>query len=260
MSLTPSNINEITDSIIRSGVAYGNRYEVLIVPPSGLSSRNYGEETKQRMIRCDSVLIPGRALSTVPYRYYGPARNMPYEPIYAGELTMTMLLSADLRERKFFEDWIDLICSKTNYKFGFYDDYVSKIEINVLTKDEFVTYKFIVEEVYPKALGDLQVGYDKENDFLRQDITLSFRKYTPVYVGQPLNINIQSPQLQTPQFTPPQAAPTPPPLPRSAEQLLVKSGGKIYRMGSDGTVNGIYDPQKYAEVMRSGFPLMSAQN
>ena len=157
MAKIPSNINNIVDTITKSGLAFANRYEVTFAAPSGFGSVN--RDTLEHMtIRCDSITIPGRSFSTTPFRFYGPVRNMPYEPIYSGELNASFVLSSDLQERKFFENWMDLICSQSNYKFDYYENYITDMEISVLTKDEINTYSVFVEEVYPKMLGDIQVG------------------------------------------------------------------------------------------------------
>ena len=109
MSQIPSNINQIWDSIKRTGVAFSNRYEILFNVPPIFNPGNISE-LRNLTVRCDAVTVPGRSFSTVPYRFYGPARNMPYEQIYSGEMTISMILSADMRERKFFEDWSNFIC------------------------------------------------------------------------------------------------------------------------------------------------------
>lgn len=210
MALVPSNINEMIQAINRSGVAYSNRYELMFGIPSVFPSGNPAE-LKNLTVRCDAITVPGRGFSTTPYRFYGPARNMPYEPIYSGEINISVILSADLRERKFFEDWMNFVCSRDNFKFGYYDDYITDLEITVFGKDEAPTHKFFVEEVYPKSIGDLQMGYDKDNDYLRQDITLSFRKYTPQYIGMPVS------------------KPTPNAGPAS---FLSPASSKIYNMGA----------------------------
>lgn len=210
MALVPSNINEMIQAINRSGVAYSNRYELMFGIPSVFPTGNPAE-LKNLTVRCDAVTVPGRGFSTTPYRFYGPARNMPYEPIYSGEINISVILSADLRERKFFEDWMNFVCSRDNFKFGYYDDYITDLEITVFGKDEIPTHKFFVEEVYPKSIGDLQMGYDKDNDYLRQDITLSFRKYTPQYIGMP-------PSKPTPNAGP--------------ASFLSPTSSKIYNMGA----------------------------
>jgi hypothetical protein len=182
MANLPSNINEIVTNITNSGLAYSNRYEVDIGFPISHPSRN-PYEMRSMLVRCDSVVIPGRSLSTTPYRYYGPARNMPYEPIYSGEMNISIILSADLRERVFFERWLDSIVNPVNYKFSFYDTYITGMGITVLDKTDTPTARYVVEEVYPKAISDVQMGYDRDNDFLKTEVTLSFRKYSPVYLG-----------------------------------------------------------------------------
>lgn len=184
MALIPSNINQLISNITSTGLAYSNRYEVTIGYPQRLYTRD--DNTMRSMfVRCDSVVIPGRSLSTVPYRFYGPARNMPYEPIYSGEMNLSIILSADMRERNFFENWINSIVNPFNYKFSFYDQYVTNMTIASLDKSDNPMAVFVVEEVYPKAIGDIQMGYDRDNDFLKTEVTLCFRKYTPQYAPLP---------------------------------------------------------------------------
>lgn len=183
----PSKIDDLAAQITTSGLAFSNRYEVLINTPPVLNKEESGvkpEFIRSMTIRCDSITIPGRSFSTTPFRFYGPARNMPYEQIYSGEVTMTFILSEDLRERDFFENWMKGVSRSTDYKFEYYSNYTTTMEIDVLSRDDESLYKIILEEVYPKLIGDIQVGYDKDNDFMRQDVTMCFRKYTTTYIGR----------------------------------------------------------------------------
>lgn len=216
MANLPSNINELVSNITRSGLAYSNRYEIDIGFPLRHPSRD--EQSRRSMlVRCDSVVIPGRSLSTTPYRFYGPARNMPYEPIYSGEMNLSIILSADMRERNFFEAWLNSIVNPVNFKFAFYDDYISGMAITVLDKSDTPAARFIVEEVYPKSIGDIQMGYDRENDFLKMEATLCFRKYYVEYLGSfqpPPLLSNEIPALpvnQAPELLTPNALPDPAP-------------------------------------------------
>lgn len=173
----PSNINSMMEAIVSSGLAFANRYEVIINAPALYSFSS----TRQLLIRCDSVVIPGRSFNTVPYRIYGPARNMPVEQIYSGEINLSFILSADLRERNAFEVWMNAISSVQDYKMSYYQEYAGLMQINVLNREDKITYTANVEEVYPKSIGDIQMGYEKDNEILRQDVVLSFRKYTPIF-------------------------------------------------------------------------------
>lgn len=220
MAYRPANINELVQEIQSSGLAYTNRYEVVIYTPRFMGSSRI-ELMRSISLRCDSVTIPGRSFSTTPFRFYGPARNMPYEQIYSGEVNISVVLSEDLRERKFFEEWMGGVSSIYNYKMGFYSDYTTIVDIDVIDRQDQSLYTFTLEEVYPKAIGDLQVGYDKDNEFLRQDVTLSFRKYS----------QIQRQRQQQPNTIPsPEGA---------MQRFISRPGGGIDRIGPDGTVNGI---------------------
>jgi hypothetical protein len=160
---------------------------------------------------------------------------MPYEPVYSGELSLSIILSEDLRERTFFEMWMEKICNRTNYKFGYYDDYVTDLQIMPLNKSDAISYEFIVEEAYPKAIGDLQLAYDKENDYLRQEITMCFRKYTPRYIGiqqQPISPNIPPAQIPGNALGP-----------QAPFQSFINDNGRIDRVGLDGSVNGFFSPR-----------------
>lgn len=239
MPNNPANISQLVQTVMTSGLAYSNRYEVAFNLPQGWKGRSIRPEILRSVsMRCDAVTIPGRSFSTTPFRFYGPARNMPYEQIYSGEMTLSVILSQDLREKQFFEDWMAIVSDTANYKFEYYDQYVTDTQIAVLDRSDNVNYVVTVNETYPKMIGDLQVGYDKDNEFLRQDITLCFRKYTVQYIGIPSSARgVGSGGPATDRLLGP-------------NQVFVKNGNSIDRVGSDGTVNGIYDP---AATQRSMF-------
>lgn len=174
MSIESSDISSIYQNIVNTGVVFSNRYEVIIFSPPQLTSIG----SRQLTLRCESATLPGRSISTVPYRFYGPARNMPYEPIYGSEISITFTLSADLFERRFFEEWMGLVCSRENYKLKYYNEYTTSIQINVLDRTDSVVFSVQLEEAYPKLIGDISMAYDRQDEVMKQDITLNYRKYS----------------------------------------------------------------------------------
>ena len=177
----PSDINNILESVTDPtlGVALANRFQVLITPPDYKQSEMSQESAVQRhfSLRCESITLAGRSLATYPYRIYGPARNIPYESIYAGELQATFLLDKNLFIKTQFEEWMNMICMKPSYKLEFYENYCGMIEISLLDKEDIPKVKFEFYGVYPKLIGDLQFGNDKENEALRLDVTFCYRYY-----------------------------------------------------------------------------------
>jgi hypothetical protein len=245
MADIPSNINEMMSEIYRDSLIYANRFEVVINTPMVFNTRP--TSTKSLTLRCNSVSVPGRSLTTQNYRFYGPQRQFPIEPLYSGDLSLSYILSNDLKERVFFEEWLNFVCNPNNYKFSFYDNYTTNITVNILNKTDEVVYSAIVEEVYPKQLGDLAMGYERD-EFLTQDITLAYRKYTPMIVRSPNTTRI-SPSTQNMEgqnnisdmF---KQIPTSSPVSQTQQQPRQVFGinpktGRIDRYGSDGTVNGV---------------------
>ena len=175
-SAQASSVSNIYQSIANNGLSYTNRYIAEFSLPKILQ-KNF-PELINLIVRCSSATIPGRNISTVGYRLYGPARQMPYEILYGGEISLNYILSSDLREREFFERWMSGVVNNGNYKMGFYDDYVGQLTIHILDKTDKIAYTAVVEEVYPKTVGDLAMGGDKENEYMTQEVTFGFRRYT----------------------------------------------------------------------------------
>lgn len=181
MAYTPASINSMMASIQNEGVLFSNRFEVIFTPPKIIEYSPAFRGMPNLTLRCESVLVPGRSFNVTPYRIYGPARNMPTEAIYSGEISMTFLLSADLREREFFETWMNSISNPIDYKFEYYYSYISNVQVNILNRNDDISHISMIEEVYPKTIGDLQMGYDRDNDTIKQEITFAFRRYIPDY-------------------------------------------------------------------------------
>lgn len=175
-----SKVENIISNIMDNGFLTTNRYVAEIQLPKGMADE--GASVPNLMIRCQSVTVPGRNLSTVGYRIYGPARQMPYEILYGGEITLTYIMSRDMRERGFFEKWMGKVVDNNNYKVGYYDDFAGTLAIHVLDRSDQLSYISLVEETYPKMIGDLSFANDRENEYLTQEVTFAFRKYTSQFL------------------------------------------------------------------------------
>jgi len=220
--IPPSNIDLMQDTILRGGIAFPNRYSVSVMLPPALSNPNSTEQ-KQLNIRCENAAIVGRAFSTLQYRFYGPARNIPYESIYSGEIQISFLLSGYLQEREYFETWMNKMCNKDDYKFRYYDEYVGSMVVTVIGRDEVPTYSILLEEVCPKLIGEISLGYDKNDEAMRQDITLSYRKYS-------INkIELPAPPPYTP--PPPQDWKAPGPQPYEAPKIYPPESPQDFQIG-----------------------------
>ena len=128
----PFGVNEFSAEIAKSGVARTSNFLVEIGAPEGLLI-----DTKSMPLRIEQVGIPSRTLTTFAQNYYGPPREIPYRYTSA-PVSLTILLSEDMREREFFMQWQDLFVGKRRnqeslptgiYDCGYFKESVGSVTI-----------------------------------------------------------------------------------------------------------------------------------
>ena len=200
-------INEFTSNLNAAGYAKQDRFEVRVIPPSSgsgggsalgrlisglsllggrvgeiagvLSSLGEGVDTFHLALRADAAELPGRAVQTLDNRYYGPLRK-------SGDTTISFICSEDLREKLFFEKWQDLIVGKhrepgTNadsesFNAGYYDDYVSSIEIVQLNENNDITFEMKLLEAYPLQIAPLPLNWGSD-ELHKLSVTFAYNRY-----------------------------------------------------------------------------------
>ena len=101
----PFKPNEFVAEISKQGgVALASDFRVLVTPPEGM--KHLDNEALQ--FRIDGIDFPARSVTEINYPLYGApykiGATLNYVPI-----TMSVLMSPDMRERDFFLEWQDLI-------------------------------------------------------------------------------------------------------------------------------------------------------
>tara|TARA_Y100000310_G_scaffold306327_1_gene347374 strand:- start:582 stop:1190 length:609 start_codon:yes stop_codon:yes gene_type:complete len=128
-------------------------------------------------------MIPGRSVATTPDKNSsGPMREIPYEPLYTSELTLTFYLGKDMWERRIFETWMDGIVDPVTGRFGYYRDYTSDAYLYILNEFDMPIYRIRLEEVFPKQVSEIEFTNEGGADIARQSITLGFRRYVPTII------------------------------------------------------------------------------
>ena len=219
-----ADIKEFIANMSKSGgFARPSQYEVVINPPnltnfldrlddgqnigvgssindtvSRVALHNLSEVSRQLTLQCQTVSMPSHDLQT-QNRAYGsePGREMVQTHGYAGTIDCTFLLSNDLREKHYFEQWQALAVDNYTHKANYYDDYVGSMEIYQLSTrakrnvsagphsdlekhDKFVeerTYGIFASEVYPKTIGAVSFGASSANEISTLDVRFEFRQW-----------------------------------------------------------------------------------
>ena len=132
----------------------------------------------------ESVTIPGRSIATQERRTFGPQREMPYERLYSGDLDITFVFSSVIaggptQIRTKLEKWMDAVINpESNVINSKYEDYTGNMKISVDYPDNHSpAWEIEVEEVYPKTISPVQLGYGMNDEYLKQSVSFAFRQY-----------------------------------------------------------------------------------
>lgn len=190
----PFNVKDFSSTISKTGIAYTSHFEGIILGGPGSHSRtgavsnvlnSFGLDQGMRF-RIESLNMPGRTLQTLDQQYHGPVRAMPYR-FQQQPVTMTIILSKDMREREIFMRWQDFFVGhyRTNvdrsvirgpFDTKYYQDGIGTVKIvqysypvnnssgGSSTGSE--SYKahteIILEEAYPISVNDIQLAWGDE--------------------------------------------------------------------------------------------------
>lgn len=147
----------------------------------------------------EAAEMPGRAFLNVDGRYFGPNFKIPIQSQYE-DTSVTFLCRNASYERKFFDDWMEIINPTNLWDFNYRDDYSALIDIYQLTdirenKDAtapIASYQWTLHDAYPVVVNPQQVTWADDN-FQRLTITFTYTKWTrPNLDKKPSGLTTQS--------------------------------------------------------------------
>jgi hypothetical protein len=159
------------------GIVSAARFIVRLTPVNGIGTNNWLLQNGFSAIMndltylCDSAELPGRAFDTFSYRYYGPTHQVPFVTHYE-DIDLTFICRQNMRERAFFDDWMELINPTNSYDFNYKDDYSCNITIFQLgegnSSDENATYPeanyaYTVKKAYPIIVNSAPMTWADQN-------------------------------------------------------------------------------------------------
>jgi hypothetical protein len=160
------------------GYAVPNRFEVIITRPGSSST-----ESRNVSMRCESINLPGRNLnSATDSNIYGPTREVVNGVTYADDINMTFQASSGLEERVFFEEWQALAFDERSWNVGYYNDYISTVDIYILDRQNQRRFGLKLHEAFPKTIGATELSQAANNELIKLAVTFSFRYWTTLDV------------------------------------------------------------------------------
>ncbi len=133
--------------------------------------------------RCESVELPGRTIATSDEQSFGASIKHAYEVTY-NDLTVSIIASEDMNERRLIETWMDNTVRRPNsFNTGglikYYNDYASgTVNIYQLNDQKKQLVKCTLNRVYPIALGPLNLTWEENDTYQRFAVTFAYRWHT----------------------------------------------------------------------------------
>jgi len=182
-------VDDLTKSITKHGTLSPNAYVVSIkMPPQFIGSgrkaqKNFDEDLAPRIQR---ITLPEREMSVIEQKSaYRESRSIPkgYSPF--GNLSMSILLSENFREKRMLMGWQDYIINpKHNFNPSYLDSITTTITVTTLAdpggtkrdRARGVIHRFY--ECYPINVGDVELSYSTTDEAATLDASFAYNYYT----------------------------------------------------------------------------------
>jgi len=150
--------------------------------------------------KCEATEFPSRQFGLVDLDLYGPRMKFPISNSY-DDIILRFICSDDMKEKLFFDSWMDLISlpSKTkfmnkftessdqtsldtytfgtNYDFSYKSNYVAKVLIKQYNLNGDFIYGMVLENAFPYVVRALPLRWHEQNDYHKLDIHFNYRYF-----------------------------------------------------------------------------------
>jgi hypothetical protein len=177
------NVQNLTSSIEKSGVAKASHFEVQCTGPTA-----FADLERDMLYRAETAEIPGRSLATFEHKFgnMGPLAKIPYSQVFT-DLTVTFILSEDLREKQYFEIWQDMMYNTGAFESGastgmskfkpkYYDQYTGTVLIRQYGSNGNLSSITSLVDAYPLTISPISMSWASE-DIMKMNVTFGYRYY-----------------------------------------------------------------------------------
>ncbi len=169
------SVEDFRNGIARTGLSKANKYVLKISPPTKLVGKLESRSLEEIFLRIDTVELPGKSLATSEVKYYGPPRKSPYGMTYE-DLNCTIMLSANIRERYIFSQWMNAIYDYDTARLEYFQNYTTNLEFITYSEDGNALATTTFEEAFPLSIGAVNFSYANE-DIAKMPLTFAYRKW-----------------------------------------------------------------------------------
>ncbi len=166
-------------SNLAQGVSRTDLMDVQIFPCSKMSNK----DSEFLTFKCESADLPGKTFSTDDRKYYVTTTKHPNGLTFT-DLNLSFICSSTMKEREFFDEWMEIIVGNGSLKSSYYDEFISsKIIVNLykgVNKQEEKSCRFTFHNVYPIAISSQNVSWST-SEILKMTVQFSYEKWSVEY-------------------------------------------------------------------------------
>ena len=167
-------INDFKSSF-REEIARPSRFDVTIPVPLILAP--YVTTGRDLTYRCEATELPGRTFQTAQKKMgSAPVEKFPYHTDY-NEVTMTFIVTDSMKEKVFFDYWMDLINPTTDYNFQYKANYAVDISINQYDVSNQLTYAAVLREAFPIGMNQMDVDWSNGEAYHKLSVIFTYKQW-----------------------------------------------------------------------------------
>lgn len=166
-------------SNLAEGISRTDLMDVEIFPCSKMTTK----DSEFLTFRCESADLPGKTFSTDDRKYYIITTKHPNGLSFT-DLNLSFICSSSMKEREFFDEWMEIIVGNGSLKSSYYDEFISKqLVVNLYkgnNKQKEKSCRFTFHNVYPIAISSQNVSWTS-SEILKMTVQFSYEKWSVEY-------------------------------------------------------------------------------
>jgi hypothetical protein len=108
-------------------------------------------------------------------KVYGVEEKFPYLTTY-NDVSLTFIVGDDMKEKKFFDAWLNWINPQVNFNFKYKNDYSVIVRINQYDVSNKLSYSADLLEAYPIAVNPLSLDWSADG-YHKLTVTFAFTQW-----------------------------------------------------------------------------------
>lgn len=137
---------------------------------------------KSFIFKCHTAQIPGLEIATTDKD--AGYRSFAYQKIY-NDVSMSFYCREDMKELKYFQDWMKKMIRPHDNHVGYYKHYISDIKIVKLDRQQHKSMETILFDAYPKSIDAMELNFGS-SEVMSVTVNFTYRDYEQEFFDAPL--------------------------------------------------------------------------